>query len=133
MAAENVTVPDPDENWHPIAKNWYQSLAESGQSAYYEPSDWMLAYVVAESISRDLEPRIVTVTKEGHVIRAEQPMTGSNLQGYLKAMTLLLVSEGDRRRSRIELDRASRQGESDSGDSDSRVSWLDEARRSRSS
>lgn len=107
-AAAKVDVPPADEEWHPIAKRWYESLAESGQSYYYEPSDWATAYLIAESISRDLKPQFVGINeKTGERVIETIPMKGASLAAYLKAMTALLVTEGDRRRARVELERVS--------------------------
>lgn len=97
--------PAPDKDWHPIALRWYTSLAGSGQSEFYEESDWALAQLVAESISRDLNPQVVGVTDEGEVIMERIPIKGASLSAYLKSMTALMVSEGDRRRAGIELKR----------------------------
>jgi len=102
----SVEAPDVDENWHAVAKRWYESLADSGQSHYYEPSDWAMAYMLAESMSRDLEPQVVAVPeKTGEPVYAKVPMKGASLAAYLKGMTSLLVSEADRRRANIELQR----------------------------
>jgi hypothetical protein len=102
-----VIVPVPIEKWHPIAKNWYVSLAESGQSAFYESSDWATAFLIAESISRDLSPQVVGVTPGGKIMRDVIPMKGASLSAYLKAMGDLLVTEGSRRRASVELQRGS--------------------------
>jgi len=81
--------------------------AEVGQQAFYEPSDWAWAWIVAESISRDLKPQVVGIVEEtGEVVRAIIPMKGASLAAYLKAMTALLATEGDRRRANMELERA---------------------------
>lgn len=101
--AEDVEAPEPDKNWHPIALQWYRSLADSGQSHWYEPSDWALAYLIAESMSRDLKPQVVGVSIDGKAVKATIPLRGTSMAAYLKAMTALLVTEGDRRRLRIEL------------------------------
>ncbi|MFE3461359.1 hypothetical protein ACFXKD_27765 [Nocardiopsis aegyptia] len=119
---EPPPAPDPDEDWHPIALRWYQSLTESGQRYWYEPSDWATAYLLAESISRDLSEQIVTVTEQGDVIRDTVPLKGANLSAYLKAMSSLLVTEGDRRRARLELTRATYTDQ----DEDAAVVALDE-------
>lgn len=111
--ATDVVPPPAEEDWHPLARRWYDSLADSGQSVWYEPSDWALAGIIAESMSRDLAPRIVT-DDEGNVVLDEDgkpmtrrlPMRGASLAAYLKAMTALLTTEGDRRRLKIELDKA---------------------------
>lgn len=110
--ARKVPVPAADKDWHPIAKRWYTSLKTSGQSELYEPSDWSTAYLIAESMSRDLKPQVVGITEEGDVVRAEIPLKGASLAGYLKAMNALLVTEGDRRRMRLELQGAEEQGPS---------------------
>lgn len=104
--AAEVVVPEPDESWHPVARRWYESLADSGQSRFYEPSDWATAYLLAESISRDLKPQVVGIHPEtGRPVRAAIPLKGASLAAYLRAMTALMVTEGDRRRARLELER----------------------------
>jgi hypothetical protein len=84
-------VPLAAGEWHQVAKDWYQSLKKSGQSAWFQPSDWMEAYVAAEVLSRMLEAdklsAMLYASWAGHTSR-------------------LLVTEGDRRRVRIELERA---------------------------
>lgn len=97
-----------DASWHPIARNWYESLALSGQSDFYEPSDWNTAYLLADSISRDLNPQFVGFTEKGDVIMEPIPLKGSSLAAYLKGMGNLLVTEGDRRRMSVELVRGER-------------------------
>lgn len=125
--ALRVVVPKPDKGWHPIAKRWYQSLAKSGQSEFYEPSDWAMAQIVAESISRDLEEQVVAVPeKTGEPVYAKVPMKGASLSAYLKAMNALMVSEGDRRRAGVELERA---GAASKPETPAGVVALDEYRR----
>lgn len=89
--AVEVVVPVADEGWHPVARGWFESLAGSGQSAFYEPSDWAVAVLVAESMSRELW--------------GDGPVSGAALMAWLRAMTALMVTEGDRRRLRLELER----------------------------
>lgn len=103
--AAQVAVPKPRAQWHPIAKEWFTALASSGQARWYEPSDWALATLIAESMSRDLKPQMVMVTDTGKVVKESLPLKGASLAAYLKGMTSLLVSEGDRRRLRLELER----------------------------
>lgn len=105
-AARSVEIPEPDEGWHEVAKLFYRSLAESGQSIYYEPSDWAMAYVMAESMSRDMNPQVVGISERtGEAVIETVPLKGASLSAYLKGMTALLVSEVDRRRNSIELQR----------------------------
>lgn len=100
-----------EENWHPVAKYWYESLPESGQSVYYQPSDWATAYLLAESLSRDFKPQFVGMNEEsGEPIFEKIPLKGASLGAYLKGFTALLTTEGDRRRMQIELERESLKG-----------------------
>lgn len=83
-----VDVPAPDEHWHPIAQELYLSLAESGQSDFYQKSDWILAYSLCEDLS---------------YYKNSGKRSGQMLQTIYSTMERLLVAEGDRRRVRIEL------------------------------
>jgi hypothetical protein len=94
-------LPEPDELWHPIARDWYLSLRESGQAAFYQPSDWATARYAAELMSRALEPDRVP---NGQLIAALNSVMGS-----------LLTTEGDRRRARIELERRPQQRQAPAG------------------
>lgn len=102
-----IDQPEPVEDWHPIAKNWYISLAQSGQAQFYEPSDWQLAQILAEAMSRDLKPQPFWIGSkdDGQFEMIDQPMKGASLAAYLKGMTALMVSEGDRRRAQLEIER----------------------------
>ena len=86
-----VRVPAGDRTWHPIAKRWYRSLKTSGQSKFYEDSDWMTAKYVAHLMSRVLSDD----RPSAELVKAITPM-----------MTSLLTTEGERRRVRLEIDRA---------------------------
>jgi hypothetical protein len=85
-----VVVPEPDEMWHPIARRWYEALGESGQSRFYEPSDWAAAQYAAEAMSRNL---------------AAGRFSAQMFAAVWSAMNDLLTTEGDRRRVRMELQR----------------------------
>lgn len=104
--AQEVEIPEANPEWHEVATLWYESLAKSGQAIFYEPSDWATAYLIAESLSRDLDEQVVGITDDGQVVRDTIPMKGASLSAYLKAMTVLLVTEGDRRRAKMEIERA---------------------------
>lgn len=92
----------PDEEWHPIAKNWYLQLADSGQSVFYENSDVAAAYYVAEAMSRNLK---------------DAKFSAMLFASIMSAMGDLLVTEGARRRVKVELQRESEEsGPSDVDD-----------------
>jgi len=85
-----VEQPPAHESWHRIAREWYESLAESGQAQFYEPSDWRTAQYVAEAMSRNLE---------------SGRFSGQLFAAVMSAMTDLLTTEGSRRRARLEIER----------------------------
>lgn len=88
---ELPNLPEPDALWHPIATDWYLSLRDSGQAAFYQPSDWAMARYAAELMSRGLS--------------GDHPPNGQYVAALNSVMSSLLTTEGDRRRVRIELER----------------------------
>ncbi|MEV6854701.1 hypothetical protein AB0M89_12940 [Streptomyces microflavus] len=84
-------LPEPDPLWHPIASDWYLSLRESGQSAFYEPSDWAMSRYAADLMSK--------------VLLSERGPNGQLVAALNSVMSSLLTTEGDRRRARMELER----------------------------
>lgn len=127
--AEQVDRPAPGEGWHPIARALWNSLGASGQATFYEPTDWSAAYLLCESMSRELHPQPVVVGDEVRML--ELPPKAASLAAWRQMMAALLVAEGDRRRVRVELTRpaAQTQGGGAGGD----LAWLDAARRRRPS
>ncbi|MET9262395.1 hypothetical protein [Amycolatopsis sp. NPDC004079] len=92
VAAGQVPAPDADPTWHPIAKEWFESLGESGQSQFFEPSDWATARYVAEAMHQHLQ--------RGASMGAQM------FAAVMSAASELLSTEGSRRRLRLELQRA---------------------------
>ena len=91
VVIESGIVPPPDlmlDDLDPFAVAWYESLKESGQARFYEPSDWMTAQLLAKAISDTMG-------------RPSAMMLSTIFSG----MSGLGVLEGDRRRMRIELER----------------------------
>ena len=86
-----VVGPEPDVEWHPIAADWYGSLADSGMARFYEASDWMTAFFIAHEMTRYL---------------AGERQNGQVLTTILAGMTELGATEGGRRRMGIELARS---------------------------
>lgn len=80
-------VPPADPNWAPRAKQWYKSLSKSGMRDYYELSDYEMARVLCDALTE-------------YYKRPTAMMLATILQG----MTSLGVTEGERRRMRIELE-----------------------------
>lgn len=86
----NVEVPEPGQ-WSEPVRRWYLSLRSSGQSAYYQSSDWASAWLMCDAIDRELH--------------ADGAVKSATLAAWLKLCAALLVTEGDRRRAALELTR----------------------------
>lgn len=123
-----VEAPPADPEWQPAAVRWYESLKLSGQARFYEPSDWSLAWFLAESMSRDLGEQFLGFEGVGpgetraHYGRI--PLKGASLAAYLKGMSALLATEGDRRRAALELQRASKGPDADEQHAEGTVTSL---------
>ena len=105
-------IPEAPEDWHAIAYNWYVGLETSGQSVLYEQSDWDLAYILGENLSRMLKPQFVGFGDEfdeasNKMLRvptyALRHIAGGDFTAILKAMSMLMVTETERRRMHVEL------------------------------
>ena len=80
-------VPPVDKDWHPRAKQWYRSMSRSGMRDYYEASDYEYARILCDALTEYYK----------------RP-TAMMLATILTGMTSLGVTEGERRRMRIELE-----------------------------
>lgn len=106
--AARPRVPAASKDWHPIAKRMYLSLKGSGQSAFFEASDWATAQLAAEATSR-----LLTAEKFSAML----------LSAVDAIWSRLLMTEADRRRLRIELERPK-----EDADAKAAVSDLDDYR-----
>lgn len=87
-ASRQARIPAASRDWHPLARDMYRSLKSSGQSAFFEPSDWQAARLAAEATSR--------------MLKAER-FSAVLLSAVDGMWSRLLMTEADRRRLRIEL------------------------------
>ena len=92
-----VKIPNADRTWHPIAKRLFNSLKTSGQADFYQDSDWAFAYSLCDDLSHYKKPLVARDGTEYH------KRSGQMLQAIYSSLERLLVTEGDRRRVRIEL------------------------------
>lgn len=97
--ADVVKQPPASREWHPIAKRLWKAMGESGQSRFYEPSDWAVAYSLMDDLSH---------------YKAGAKRSGQMLQTIMSSLSSLMLTEGDRRRLQIELSRPSAEAEDDS-------------------
>jgi len=110
---------EPDEDWHPVAVETYLSFERSGQTALFQPSDWMKLWLACEHISRELKPQFVGMEEtyelfedgrgEEHLMPVKKavagklPLKGSSLTAIQAIMASLGMSYGDRQRLNVEL------------------------------
>jgi hypothetical protein len=84
------------EDPHPITVFWYDSLRESVQSQFYQPSDWAAAQFVALKLDNECK-----------YLRGSAQMSAV-IQSFFSD---LLVTEGARRRVKVEVERAQSGGD----------------------
>ena len=83
-----VKIPEADPEWHVAARMIWDAMAESGQADYYQNSDWAYAWSLCDDIS---------------YYKNRGNRSGQMLTSLLSGLDRLLLTEGERRRARIEL------------------------------
>lgn len=86
--ARPTKIPNKDQSWHPIARRLWDSVKESGQADFYQQSDWAVLYSLCDDLSH---------------FKNSAKRSSQMAQTIYAALGNLLVTEGDRRRARIEL------------------------------
>lgn len=95
-----VGIPDLNmPNAHPLVIDLYESMKVSAQKQFFEPSDWQVARLAMHVIHDMLQGK-------GEDKRIS-PMMLASVNSMLST---LLVTEGDRRRVRIEVERNQAEG-----------------------
>lgn len=107
---ETVTIPELGMEVHPLASDLYESLTRSGQAQYYEPCDWQRARIAVHVLDH-----ILTCGKFPAIL----------YQAFQRDLDALLVSEAERRRVRMEVER----GKSDDSEAQAKVARMAEYRR----
>lgn len=113
LGAENVKQPRADAAWHPIAKRLWKAMGQSGQASFYEPSDWAVAYSLMEDLSD---------------YKMSRRRSGQMLQTIMSSLAALLLTEGDRRRVQMELERPSADGDEASAKVEAMSEWRNRLR-----
>lgn len=91
---------DPSPDWDPMVVNLYNSALTSGQSDFYQDSDWAKFYVLCHELHHYMHPP-EWADKDG-VLHAGK-RNGQILTAIMSGLESLLLTEGDRRRVRLEL------------------------------
>lgn len=91
-----VSAPRAVDGWHYLCIELWDAMKESAQARYYEPSDWQFAKIQLHLLSQQLQAG-----------RASAQMVAT----INTALTNLLLTEGDRRRVRLEIQRQEAQAD----------------------
>lgn len=81
--------PQADKAWHPIARKLWDGCKKSGQAAYYQQSDIAMLYSLCDDLSE---------------YKKSTRRSSQMAQTIYSSLAALLVTEGERRRVRIELE-----------------------------
>lgn len=84
---EGIPIPEADPKWMPEARSWFNSLKMSGQSDFYEASDYATAVAAARAL--DMALRDYNASMFAHFVRLSERLG---------------VTFADRARARIILD-----------------------------
>lgn len=94
----SVPIPELDiDQPHPLVVDIYESLKSSAQNVFYEASDWQTARLAMYALNEELH----ATWKEG----GPKPMSAVKLQVINQMMASLMMTEGERRRARLEIER----------------------------
>jgi hypothetical protein len=96
-----VTIPDLGDvshlgETHPLITEMYESIKDSAAVKYYEPTDWQFARMTLYMLNQEL----IAAQHNG------KPVGAMKLTAINQMLSALLLTEGDRRRARLEIERA---------------------------
>lgn len=96
-----VSIPDLGDvshlgETHPIVTEMYESMKQSASVKYYEPTDWQFARLALYTLNQEL----IAAQHNG------KPVGAMKLTAINQMLSALLLTEGDRRRARLEIERA---------------------------
>lgn len=94
VIAEEVeySPPDPAKEWSEPNKRWYESVKLSAYSILYEPSDWETVWMLCQW---------------RHSLENSPRLSAYALSALITSMGDLMITEGSRRRAKIEIQRSS--------------------------
>ncbi|ACE79932.1 terminase small subunit [Mycobacterium phage Pukovnik] len=80
---------------HPLIEEMYESIKKSAAVKYYEPTDWQFARLALYTLNQEL----IAAQHQG------KPIGAMKLTAINQMLSALLLTEGDRRRVRLEIER----------------------------
>ena len=81
---------------HPLITDMYESIKQSASVKFYEPTDWQFARLALYTLNQEL----IAAAHNG------KPVGAMKLTAINQMLSALLLTEGDRRRARLEIERA---------------------------
>lgn len=81
---------------HPLVTDMYESIKASAAVKYYEATDWQFARLTLYTLNQEL----IAAQHNG------KPVGAMKLTAINQMLSALLLTEGDRRRARLEIERA---------------------------
>ena len=81
---------------HPLITEMYESIKQSASVKFYEPTDWQFARMTLYMLNQEL----IAAAHNG------KPVGAMKLTAINQMLSALLLTEGDRRRARLEIERA---------------------------
>lgn len=85
-------IPEPNPEWGKVTMIIWDSFHNSGQCTWWQETDWSKAYFMCEQIDR-------------HEKNPTARGSAQNLTTIVQMMSNLMMTEAERRRARIELER----------------------------
>lgn len=100
----DVLWPPVPSKWGSLARGLYEGARDSGQADFYQQSDVAYLMFVLEETNRYMEPYDTRPDLEtGEMVAVYPKRSGQLFQALHSSMQSLLLTEGERRRARIEL------------------------------
>ncbi|QTF81430.1 terminase small subunit [Mycobacterium phage TarsusIV] len=84
-----------DGETHPLISDMYDAIKASAAVKYYEPTDWQFARLTLYTLNQEL----IAARQMG------KPIGAMKLTAINQMLSSLLLTEGDRRRVRLEIER----------------------------
>ena len=81
---------------HSLITEMYEAIKQSASVKYFEPTDWQFARLTLHTLNAEL----IYARNNG------KPVGAMKLSAINQMLSALLLTEGDRRRARIEIERA---------------------------
>lgn len=96
-----VSIPDLGDmshlgETHPLVIEMYEAMKQSASIKYFEPTDWAFARLTLYTLNQEL----IAAAHNG------KPVGAMKLTAINQMLSALLLTEGDRRRARLEIERA---------------------------